>query len=420
MTTVQSPPDPPLDPAPPPGRPLHAFPGLDAVRAAGATAVLATHVAFQTGRSVGGPLSGTLARLDIGVALFFVLSGFLLFRPFAQAATGDRTRWPSTVDYLWRRALRILPAYWLAVTACLLLIPSNAGLRGPEVWLRHLTLTQVYSAGLQRHGLTQMWSLCTEVLFYLLLPVLAFLVLGRRGSAGGRRPFVVLAAVASVSVGWQLVTTRTSWVDVHAAGQWLPGYLDWFAGGMALALVQVRLAAGTASQRMHRAQELARSTATCWGASLALFAVATSPVAGPRSLEAVATTWEAVLKNLLYGASALLVVLPLVLGPQDEGSTVRALGRRPVQLLGEISYGVFLWHLLVLETVVRLLHQPLFTGSWVSLFALTWVAAVGVAAVSYVVVERPALRLKDRRFGRGRRSGSSADQTRASAATQST
>jgi len=170
---------------------------------------------------------------------------------------------------------------------------------------------------------------------------------------------------------------------------------------------------------MRQLEELARSTGTCWGTSLALFAVATSPVAGPRSLEAVATTLEAVLKNLLYGACALLVVLPLVLGPQDEGSIVRTLGRRPVQLLGEISYGIFLWHLLVLETVVRVLHEQLFTGSWLRLFSVSWVASLAVAAASYVVVERPALRLKDRRFGRDRRPGSSADQTRTSAVRQS-
>jgi peptidoglycan/LPS O-acetylase OafA/YrhL len=412
---------PPVDPTPPPGRPQHAFPGLDAVRAVGATAVLATHVAFQTGRSVRGPMSGTLARFDIGVALFFVLSGFLLFRPFAQAAVGDLSRWPRTKDYLWRRALRILPAYWLAVAACLLLIPSNSGLRSVDVWVRHLTLTQVYSPGLQRHGLTQMWSLCTEVAFYLLLPLLAVLVLGRRGRSTGRRPFVVLALVAAVSPAWQVVITRTGWVDLHTAGQWLPGYLDWFACGMALALVQVRLQTGavTAASPLHRLEELARSTGTCWATALALFALATSPVAGPRSLEAVPTTWEAVLKNLLYAACALLVVLPLVLGPQNEGSTVRALGTRPVQLLGEISYGIFLWHLLVLETVVRVLHQRLFTGSWLTVFAISLAGSVVVASLSYVVVERPALRLKDRRFGRGRRVGSSADQTSTSPVTQS-
>ena len=406
--------EPPVDESPPPGRPVHAFPGLDAVRALGATAVLATHVAFQTGRSVRGPLSGTLARFDIGVALFFALSGFLLFRPFALAAVADRSRWPRTGDYLKRRALRILPAYWLAVTACLLLLPANAKLRGGPTWWRHLTLTQVYTPGLQRHGLTQMWSLCTEVAFYLLLPLLAVVVLGRRGTAAGRRPLVVLGLVASVSVGWWIVATRTTWVDVHTAGQWLPGYLDWFAGGMALALVQVRLTMGSGAAWMHALADLARSTGTCWGTSVALFAVATSPLAGPRSLEASPTAWEAVVKNLLYGACALLLLLPLVLGGQDDGAA-KALGARPVRLLGEISYGIFLWHLLVLETVVRVLGQQLFTGSWLVIFTVTWFATVVVAALSYVVVERPALRLKDSRFR-----GTSIDQSNPSAISHST
>jgi peptidoglycan/LPS O-acetylase OafA/YrhL len=417
---------PPVDPSPPPGRPRRVFPGLDAVRAVGATAVLATHVAFQTGRSVRGPLSGSLARLDIGVALFFVLSGFLLFRPFVLAAVTDRSRWPGTRDYLWRRGLRILPAYWLAVAACLLLLSSNAGMRGPDTWIRHLTLTQIYSPGLQRYGLTQTWSLCTEVAFYLLLPALAVLVLGRRGPATSRRPLAVLAIVASISVGWQVLTTDTAWLSLHNAGQWLPGYLDWFAGGMALALVQVRLEADVASGWMAQLETLARSTATCWATSLALFAVATSPVAGPRSLEGLPTTSEAVVKNLLYAACAVLVVLPLALTPRRQGPGTGVLGSRPVQLFGEISYGIFLWHLLVLETVVRVLDLKLFTGSWLVVFSISWIASVGVASLSYVLVERPALRLKDRRFGRRRnegsegRAGSMADQTSTTAARQST
>jgi peptidoglycan/LPS O-acetylase OafA/YrhL len=413
--------DPPVIADPPPGRPDRAFPGLDAVRAVGATAVVATHVAFETGRSVGGPLSGSLARFDIGVALFFVLSGFLLFRPYALAAATDRSRWPSTRSYLVRRALRILPAYWLAVAACLLLIPSNAGARGPGVWIRHLTLTQIYSQGQQRYGLTQTWSLCTEVAFYLLLPLLAQAVLGRRGHAAGTRPWLALLGLSSISVGWQLLSTQTSIVEQSVAGQWLPGYLDWFAGGMALALVQVRLSHGQPSAWMVQLAELARSWGTCWFAALAVFALATSPVAGPRSLEGSATSWEAVTKNLLYAACAVLLVLPLVLGDQRAGAA-KALGARAVQLLGEISYGLFLWHLLVLETVVRLTGRKLFEGSWVVLFGEVWTLSVVAATVSYVVVERPALKLKDRFVGRGARRrdpGSNADHTSTSVTTHS-
>src|SRR4051812_409189 len=98
---------------------LQRLPALDAVRALGALAVVAHHVGFATGVNLsGGPWSGWLARLDVGVAVFFVLSGFLLFRPWAHAQATARER-PKTLRYLWRRALRILPAYWLTVVVCL-------------------------------------------------------------------------------------------------------------------------------------------------------------------------------------------------------------------------------------------------------------------------------------------------------------
>src|SRR5688572_813902 len=80
------------------------FPQLDAVRGLAATAVVATHVAFQTGRYASGPFDGVLARLDFGVTLFFLLSGFLLFRPWLIARADDSGP-PAAAGYLWRRAL---------------------------------------------------------------------------------------------------------------------------------------------------------------------------------------------------------------------------------------------------------------------------------------------------------------------------
>ena len=386
------------------------FPGLDAVRALGATAVVATHVGFQTGRSNTGPFAATIARMDIGVALFFVLSGFLLFRPYAVAAMAGPAQGPRLTPYLWRRALRILPAYWVVVVAALLLIPANDGLRGPGTWLRQLTLTQIYGLGLQRHGLTQTWSLCTEVAFYLLLPVLARLVLVR----SERGMLVLLGLLAAASIGWQVLITTPDLLDARDADQWLPGYLDWFAGGMLLALLQVGAVRARWAQNLH---ELARSPASCWAAAVAVFAVATSELAGPRGLQGSPTSWNAIIKNLLYLMTALLVVLPLTLDPHSGSASVRLLARRPFALLGELSYGIFLWHLLILATVVRVLDLPLFTGSWVEVFTLTWTLSVAVAYVSYRVLERPAMRL--RRLVPERPPTGSADHVTASAVTQS-
>src|SRR6476661_10432506 len=92
------------------------FPLLDSLRAIAALAVLATHAAVFAGlETSGGTTTGQYAaRLDAGVAVFFVISGCLLYRPFARARlTGAQT--PATGPYAWRRFLRIFPAYWVAL-----------------------------------------------------------------------------------------------------------------------------------------------------------------------------------------------------------------------------------------------------------------------------------------------------------------
>jgi peptidoglycan/LPS O-acetylase OafA/YrhL len=370
------------------------FPGLDAVRALGAACVVGTHVGFYTGRTLHGPFAGTIARLDAGVALFFVLTGFLLFRPYVVAAQHHRPR-PATGSYLRRRALRILPAYWIVVLVCTATLPPLGATSRLSDLLHHLTLRQIYGLGVQHTGLTQAWSLCVELSFYLLLPWLARLVLLRRGPVW---TYGVLGALAVFGAAWTPFLTATNALDVRIAGQWLPGFLDWFVAGMLLALVQVSgRSAPSWTRRLH---DVARSPGTCWAAALAVFAVATSPLAGPASIRGgtdAPTPSSVLLKNLLYLVAAALVALPLVLGPQDEGVVRRRLSGRTGRFLGEVSYGVFLWHLAVLEGYTRVRHQQLFTGSWVVTFLLVWGLTLPVAWASYRFVERPLMSRRPRR-----------------------
>src|SRR5262249_32705427 len=114
---------------------------LDALRAIGAIWVMVAHVGYTTGFTLTGVVGGFLARA-FQVAPFFMLSGFLLFRPYVYAkATGSRR--PGTGRFFWRRAVRILPAYWVVVAVCLTALPENASAPLRD-WLHYGTLTQVY------------------------------------------------------------------------------------------------------------------------------------------------------------------------------------------------------------------------------------------------------------------------------------
>src|SRR5690348_4415848 len=191
---------------------------LDGLRAAAAAAVLLTHVGSLTGYSLTGtPVSWVLSRGDVGVPIFFTLSGLLLYRKWAAAAlTGGPAG--RVAVYLRRRALRILPAYWAVVLIALpLLIPAAA--QHVWSWLQYLLLLQTYDVhpwwtGTGATGLAQTWSLVVEVSFYLVLPLLAaaltwFACRGGGGDDGpdgvgrrARRLLAGIAVLAASSAGW--------------------------------------------------------------------------------------------------------------------------------------------------------------------------------------------------------------------------
>jgi peptidoglycan/LPS O-acetylase OafA/YrhL len=371
----------------PASRTERGFPCLDGARALAATAVVATHVTFWAGDQTSTFLGRLFSRLDIGVPIFFVLSGFLLSRPMFAAAARGRPG-PRTAAYLWRRAVRILPAYWLTVAAALLLLPANAG-AGPLDWLRQLTLTQLYGPGWLAAGLTHTWSLCTEVAFYLVLP-LAGAGLLRLSRGRPERPapaLVALAAATVLGLGWVAVAWQVR-PPLTPMEQWLPSFAGWFGAGMALAVLSV---SDPAWRPVRLARELAASLGTCWAAAGALFWISTSTIAGDAGL-AVYSAAESIVRNVLYLGVAALFVLPLVLGDPREGTVRRVLASPPVRFLGEISYGVFLLHLLVLTGAYSAFGWTPFTGNVVLVFLGTWTTTVVLATALYLLVERPLSR----------------------------
>ena len=369
------------------------FPALDSLRAVAAIAVLATHAAFWAG-DYARPVWGTpLARLDVGVAVFFVLSGFLLSRPWIARHRAGLPA-PSTLHYLWKRVLRLAPVYVVTVVAALTLLPGNRG-AGPGEWVATLLLGNVYVDDQLPDGLTQMWSLSTEVAFYVALPGLMWLALTRVPRGGHDRLWLVAAAMTLVSAVW-LMDLSVRWDQGGTMIRlWLPSYLVWFAVGIVLASCDVALRdVRAAPDRLSLVlREMGRSPGLCWLAAAALLVIASTPLAGPADLTPT-TLGAALTKNLLYAAIAGLVILPGVFGRPD-GRFVRVLSRPALRHVGHLSYGIFCVHLVLLELITDWRDMPLFEGRGLELFVLTLAASLVVAEVLHRLVERPALRLRD-------------------------
>jgi peptidoglycan/LPS O-acetylase OafA/YrhL len=363
------------------------FPVLDTMRAVGALGVLATHCAFSAGTYTDwGAWGRALARMDAGVALFFVLSGFLLCRHWlSRAMTGQPG--PSVTHYAWKRFLRIYPVYIVCAVIALTLIPENAGL-GPQDWLETFGMAGIYVSDVLPHGLTQTWSLNTEAAFYIVLPLLMVLALGRRGRTFSlRRIFLVLAGMVAFNVAWLLGLADQVDLGTGQPREWLPAYLTWFAIGIWLSVVELSPESLPRTARALRA--MAASPGSCWAAALGIFLVAGTSVAGPTAL-IPATTAEILTKNLLYASVATLLVIPGVFGP--EGSTYHRLMSQPaLRHLGHISYSIFLIHMPILTLVMAVTDYELFGGHLFQIFGLTLVLTLLASEVLYRLVERPAM-----------------------------
>ncbi|QMW67821.1 acyltransferase [Mumia sp. ZJ1417] len=361
------------------------YPALDTMRAVASIAVVATHVAFWAGFYPEGTLGALTARLDFGVAVFFVLSGFLLGKPYLLALA-RHTPMPGTGRYFWHRALRILPVYWVSVVAALTLLPENDG-AGPATWIESLTLTRLYTEDGLTPGLTQMWSLSTEVAFYLLLPA-GMAVLARTICRHRWRPVllvVVLAAVSVLSWLWVGLSATSLFGDLPSPGQWLPAYLSWFGVGLAFAIAAIEQSA--------LVRRLATAPWSAWLAAAALLLIASTPIAGPVLLEPPSPA-EAVAKNVLYALAAALLILPAIFAAPST-TFQRALSLPALRHLGFISYSLFCCHLVVLHLVFAWRDYEVFAAPGLEIFVLTLVISLLVSEVLYRVVELPTMRLRN-------------------------
>jgi peptidoglycan/LPS O-acetylase OafA/YrhL len=344
---------------------------LTGIRAVAALLVVATHAAYTTGKYIEGYFGLVCSRMEMGVPIFFVLSGFLLFRPWVKSLAAGGSD-PSIRRYAWHRFRRIVPAYVVTVLIAYAIYHfRTAGPNPGHTWyglLRNITLTQIYTFnylfGYLHQGLTQMWSLAVETAFYVVLPLLAYvlLVVVCRRQWRPKRMLVGIGGLALISPAWLVMVHLTTSVP-NGARLWLPTYLIWFLAGMSLTVLQamgVRCYAFVALPL-----------------AVICYLIASTPLAGQPTTSPLGLS-QALYKAVLYAAISALAVAPLALG--DHGWYFRFLATRPMVWLGEISYEIFLIHLITMEfAMVYVMRDHVYTGSMPGLFLATMVVTIPLA-----------------------------------------
>jgi peptidoglycan/LPS O-acetylase OafA/YrhL len=340
------------------------IPCLDGLRAASIALVLVEHSALTAGyHHRGTVVSALVGHLGgIGVDVFFAISGFLITLLVVREL--QQTHTLSLKGFYARRFLRLMPAAIVFLLTVLAFQWVGRVRMGGSNWLHVLTYTvnfdpkPVWETG-------HLWSLSIEEQFYLLWP-LALLLLGPRRAG---------VAAAGVLVGapvLRLVMLRLHPHDMGRFETWTPLRVDCIAAGCLLALV-----AGNPRfrQRTHTSGQVAAAI---------LAAVVVTVFAGAAIATRVAA-YEVVLEGSVRAAA--IAALIWVSINHNQSAWGRLLETRPFVLAGTLSYSLYLW-------------QQLFLGPHRSVTSmrvpLALVCAVAAAGASYVLVERPFLRLKAR------------------------
>lgn len=301
----------------------------------------------------------------MGVYLFFGLTGYLLFWPFAKHRFGAG----ESIDlrrYSLNRFLRIVPLY-VAVVVVVLSFQQPAEF---QVWARFLLFLENFSAETAAQYIGPAWSLVVELHFYVLLPVLAWALSAATGGSIRKAALILLAlAIVSLAVRFETIYTADRVDPIWRLN--LPANFMFFVPGMLLALWRVSLAGERpAWLRGPLAQ------ADLW-------------------LLASVPFWLVVVLYRFYLDASLCVATLLTVGacvlPLKQGPLTRALQWRPLAIIGVASYSLYLWHVPVLDAIV---DSGVVAVELLPLAVLSVPLVIVVSLISYAVIEAPFLRLR--------------------------
>jgi peptidoglycan/LPS O-acetylase OafA/YrhL len=372
----------------------------DAVRGLAAAAVVLYHCAYTVtggrpyGRQFPAPLGQILTNLDLGLFVFFALSGYLITRPFVRAYV-DGSPSPSLRRYARNRLLRIVPLFWVVLTVVLLrhLVVNDTVAR----LARHdgaASIVLVYAFG-QNYKVSyaayllmgQAWTLDLEAMFYLAVPVAAFLILRRRPWPLTRagRTWAVLAASATTAL--VSVAIRAAVPHTVVWSRSFPTMLVAFTPGIALAALEAPLRRRLATRR-DLGPLIGPVVLVC-----ALLAALLYHLASPNrfGFDPNNPAIRVLLASLVGG----LVVASPLLGQWAGRGRWPILDSRPMRHLGAWSYGLYLWHIaVILEFQHSFDSISNHSARLAVLFAAVLPTTLALAALTYYLVEVPFLKLR--------------------------
>ncbi len=353
------------------------IPCLDGLRAFAVLLVLLVHFPYVQGSVLSKALwsVGQATRAGyIGVDLFFVLSGFLITRILLQEKTIN-----GAIDFksfFVKRALRILPIYYISVLVATVCFGYSSGSLASLLTFTFNFHVPFYPAS---NPLEHTWSLSVEEQFYLFWPFLIAAMPDRWGM------FVTRYAVPGLSLAYALILAST--LESEFAARLI--YMSGPARMMSLSL-------GASLAFMEREGRIARDLN-----SFLLLILGVALLAGDNAGRRVGLIppggayWCIALPGYAL-LSASTVSLLIFSSSNIVGSIRSALTLHPVRYLGRISYGLYIYHYLVLW----LLDVPQYKvgdigTSFGRLFAALAISLL-VAGASYRYLEQPLLSLKGR------------------------
>ena len=349
----------PPSPTPPKSEPAQTrhLPCLDGLRALAVSMVIVTHFGYP---ALGG----------LGVSIFFVLSGFLITTLLLREL--DATGPVSLRAFFARRSLRIFPAYYcfLAFSAAIDFHHGDPRIQPVIVPALFYYLNYYHAIyGHSEASVAHAWSLAVEEQFYLLWP-LAFLTITRWRRAS--LPYVLLIVIGAVAI-WRTLAFTVFNLGQSWAYDAFDCRFDALAVGCLLAVLRhnPRVAAMVSAWSRH---------------SLLLLAVLPLIVV----IEVVDDGRLRYTAGFTVNAFLIAFVMSQLLA-RPQGLAGRILESRPLRYIGQISYGMYLYHVWGLTVGHHLVHSQSVLG-----LLAGYAATVGFALVSYYVIEKPFLNLKHR------------------------